>query len=453
MAIVKKRLIIWLLRAYIKRWGKIIILYFFLGLVIFFMLLVGFTYLAPKFPFGRNEVIGVYGNYRIDTLPDSILKNLGEGLTVIDDHGTIHPGMASSWAIENGGKTYVFRLKPHLVYNDGSVVTSSSINLHYKDVTVSYPDTDTIVFKLQNPYTPFLVTVSKPIFKKDFVGVGNYVVSTSKINGSFVESITLHSHGLPSTVISYEFYPTQESLKIAFALGEISQISGIDDISFKNTSFKKFPNTQVERQVNYNELVTLFYNTNDKILNDKKVRTALAYALPNTFINGLRAQSPLSPLSWAYQPNDEYVQDFYHAKLLLQAAGFDTKVKIPTLEIDSLPRFKATAQEIASVWKKIGVSTKIVLVDRAPGNANYQIFLGNFIEPKDPDQYTLWHSDQSNNITNYKNLRIDKLLEDGRRTVEQDKRVTLYANFQKYLIEDQPASFLYFPYTYSITRR
>jgi len=453
MAIVKKRLIIWLLRAYIKRWGKIIILYFFLGLVIFFLLLVGFTYLAPKLPFGRNEVIGVYGNYRTDSLPETIIRDLGQGLTTVDEHGQVHPGMASSWAIENSGKTYIFRLKQNITYTDGSSVTSSSINLHYKDVTTTFPDKNTIVFTLQNPYTPFLITVSKPIFKKDFIGVGSYTLSNIKLNGNFVESMSLRSQSAPYQTISYEFYPTQDALKVAFALGEVSQIASIDDIAFKNTTFSTFPHTKIDKQVNYSELVTLFYNTSDKILSDKKVRSALAYTLPNTFVFGLRAQSPLSPLSWAYQPNNEYLQDFDHAKLLLQAAGYDDKTKIPTLEIDTLPRFKATAEVIASVWKKIGVTCKIVITDHAPSSVSYQLFLGNFQVPKDPDQYTLWHSDQQNNITNYKNLRIDKLLEDGRRTQEQEKRVTLYANFQKYLIEDQPATFLYFPYTYSITRK
>ena len=84
---------------------------------------------------------------------------------------------------------------------------------------------------------------------------------------------------------------------------------------------------------------------------------------------------------------------------------------------------------------------------------NYQIFLGYFNVPSDPDQYTLWHSDQPTNITNYKNLRIDQLLEDGRRTLDTQKRIKIYADFQKYLLDDQPASFLYFPYEYKIVRK
>ena len=64
----------------------------------------------------------------------------------------------------------------------------------------------------------------------------------------------------------------------------------------------------------------------------------------------------------------------------------------------------------------------------------------------------LWHSDGPDNITHYKNLRIDKLLEDGRKTVDVAKRKAIYNDFQKYLLEDAPAVFLYYPDEYTITR-
>jgi peptide/nickel transport system substrate-binding protein len=55
-------------------------------------------------------------------------------------------------------------------------------------------------------------------------------------------------------------------------------------------------------------------------------------------------------------------------------------------------------------------------------------------------------------ITRYKNLRIDKLLEDGRKTVNINERKKIYADFQRFLLDDMPASFLYFPYEYTVTR-
>ena len=73
--------------------------------------------------------------------------------------------------------------------------------------------------------------------------------------------------------------------------------------------------------------------------------------------------------------------------------------------------------------------------------------------PQDVDQYALWHSDQPNNITRYVNLRVDKLLEDGRKEMDLEKRKLIYADFQKFIQADPPASFLFFPYIYNVTRK
>ena len=64
--------------------------------------------------------------------------------------------------------------------------------------------------------------------------------------------------------------------------------------------------------------------------------------------------------------------------------------------------------------------------------------------PKDPDQYSLWHSTQATtNISKYKNPRIDKLLEIELSLIKiQGKNIF---RFSKILVEDVPAIFLYHP--------
>jgi peptide/nickel transport system substrate-binding protein len=116
-----------------------------------------------------------------------------------------------------------------------------------------------------------------------------------------------------------------------------------------------------------------------------------------------------------------------------------------------LTKYKRTAQTIAQNWKQIGVKVKIEEVDTVP--KDFQLYVGDFNVPKDPDQYTLWHTGEINNITKFSNLRIDKLLEDGRKTVNQEERLKIYFDFQKYLIDESPASFLYFPYEYEFVRK
>jgi peptide/nickel transport system substrate-binding protein len=54
----------------------------------------------------------------------------------------------------------------------------------------------------------------------------------------------------------------------------------------------------------------------------------------------------------------------------------------------------------------------------------------------------------------YDNKDVDKLLQEARQTMDDEKRNEKYAQFQKLLIEDVPAVFLYSPtYLYPINKK
>lgn len=451
MIVIRRRLIFWLVKEYIKKWGKAIVLSFFIGLFVFFVLMSAIRYFLPKIPLGRNESIGIVGSYTLDKIPQFMLQDVSLGLTSISPDGSVVPQIARQWKIENDGKKYTFFLRQDVYFSDKSKVTSENISYNFSDVVVKKPNDTTIVFELRDSYSPFLTTVSRPIFKKGFIGTGEYILKDVKLNGDFVQSLTLSSVKNQYITKTYQFYSTSDSLKTAYVLGEVSKAIGLFDIEYKNNSFDMFPNTIVSKIIDYGQLVTLFYNTQDSVLSDKRVRSALSYALPNDFTEGKRAYLPFSPKSWAYGAEYEYAQDIDGARILLSTSETGSKSASLNIEIKTLPGFEKTAKEVVEAWKKIGVEGKITLIDRIPDN--FQVFLGNFSMPKDPDQYTLWHSGQSNNITRYENKRIDKLLEDGRKTVNIEQRKKIYSDFQKYLLADAPASFLYFPYEYEVTKR
>src|SRR5260221_2487147 len=449
MVTLNKRLSFWLVKAYIKKWGKTFFLFFLIGLVVFFLLKSAIVPFMTKIFSSNQEIIGVSGSYTPSTLPSVLLSKMSRGLTKVADNGDVLPDVATSWQIQDD-KTYTFHLSHSVVFSDGTPLTVKDIHYNFSNVTVIKPDNYTIVFHLQDVYAPFLVTVSRPIFKDGFVGISTYKVQDVKLNGDFIQSFTLASLTDAGQRITYQFYPTEDSVKVAFSLGEIGKMS-ITDLSFQNTTFPNFPNVSISKDTEYSQLVTLFYNTLDRNLNDKKLRDALSYALPDTFPEGQRAYYPISPLSFAYQETNLHTKDLAHAKLLLSASLGDDTTKYPVLTIATLPKYKKVAVIVANSWKDLGIQTKIVQVDSLP--SSFQIYLGDFTVPKDPDQYTLWHSFQSNNITNFKSPRIDKILEDGRKTLAQDERVKIYSDFQKYLLDEQPATFLYFPYLYTVTRK
>lgn len=450
MIILRRRLIFWLIKAYAKRWGRTILIYFSIGLLAFLALRLFWGNLSDKLHLGKVETIGMAGAYTVDDLPSSILTKISQGLTSVSKDGEIKPGTARKWRIQNNDKSYIFYLRPDAYFSDGTNLTSDLISYNFSDVSVLRPDKYTIVFTLKEKYAPFLVTVSRPIFKKGFVGVSDYKIKGIKLNGNFVESIDLVSLK-DKNRLSYQFYPTMDALKIAFALGEVTKMVELSDINFQNTNFYSFKNAQVLRSVDYGKLVTLFYNLRDKDLSAKSLREALSYTIPDNFSEGLRNESPFAPSSMvATSGLNTYQQDFEHAKLLLEKFQSGTLSGSLALTISTLPQYENTASTISAIWKKLGISTKIQVVDKVP--SNFQIFLGSFKVSLDPDQYMLWHSSQISNITHYNNLRIDKLLEDGRQEIDLEKRKKIYADFQKYILADPPASFLYFPYIYEVTR-
>lgn len=449
MLVLRRRLLYWLIKEYIRKWGRSILIFFGIGLVVFFLLVLFLQTFKPRLPTTQKETIGVVGAYTVDNMPFYILTDLSEGLTEIAEDGKPIPAAAKSWKITDNGKTYMFILHTNMYFTDGTNFTSSTVDYKFSDAVIERPSKYVIIFKLKDSYSPFLTTVSRPIFKRGFVGLNNYKIKNVSLNGSFVKSIELVSARGPYSVKTYKFYPSSDSLKTSFLLGEVTKAVGLSDDMFRTAEFKHFPNLTEQKVVNYDQLVTLFFNTQDKELSSRDIRNGLTYALPDTFTEGKRSYTFFPPQSWAHSPQYLYAQDTPHAKQLTEDLRSSSQSAV--LQIKTLPKYLKTAEIVANAWQQIGLKTAIEVVDTIP--TKFQIFLGEFSLPKDPDQYMIWHSGQENNITKYESKRIDKLLEDGRKTVSMESRKQIYADLQKYLLADSPAAFLYFPYDYTIIRK
>lgn len=447
MASLRRRYYAWLIKAYFKKMRRTIISSIVLGILVFFAFIGLLNYYFRPLIFKTTENIGYEGTYTVQTLPKEILREVSNGLTLVTLNGQIQPAAADSWTITKD-KIYTFKIKKGIRFHNGQELTSENVNLNFKDVAKKPIDKYTIQFELKNPYAPFLTSVANPIFGKDLSGIGRYRVDEVDVNGGFVRTITLADTKDKTKKKKIYFYPTQKALKVAFMLGEVDKIYGALSPVVDATDLSKWKKVKVEKYTNYNTLVTIFYNNNDSILNDKKVRQALNYALPESIAAGERAFGPISPLSIYYSRPPTYkISDIELSKTLLSTVKDPMK---EPLVISTTDEYQKVALDIQKDWEKIGIKSKIKIVQDIP--SDFQVFIYKFQLPHDPDQYVLWHSDQLNNITHYKNLRIDKLLEDGRSTTDPEKRRKNYADFQKYLTDDVPASFYYFPIEYNLEK-
>lgn len=425
------RYLIRLMQAFFKRFKGIIFVGFVGGIIIFLFL----TLFLPSMTSSKQK-IGMVGRFTVDNLPEEISKKISDGLTKTDDSGNIVPSLAKSWETVDGGKTWVFTIDENKKWQDGKPVTTDDINYEFSDATLEKTSKDVIRFNLDNQFSAFPVILTKPIFKKGLLGTGEWEVKDVSLTGGYVQSITIVNS--KKDKITYKFYPSEERLVLGFKLGEIDSIKSIQDISV----FSNWKTTKIDKEVGYYNFVGIFLNTENEKLSEKSVRQALNYAI-NKGDFGERAIGPISPFSWSYNPQvKQYQLDLEKTK----------EAKDISIKLTTLPNLLKTAEKIANDWKSAGVNTEVEVVTSVP--QDYEAFLATVDIPKDPDQYSLWHSTQTGtNISRFKNPRIDKLLEDGRTELDQETRKKIYLDFQRFLVEDVPAIFLYHPTFYTITRK
>ncbi len=448
MQFIRRRYYFWLIRAYFKRWNRTIISSVILGAIFFFILTFSLNfYIFPRLQ-KKVQKIGYAGAYTLQTIPQEILLDISYGLTEVGDNQSIKPGAAYKWQVKDGGREYIVYIKKGQYFHDNRELTAQNLPISFKDVDKKNIDDYTISFRLKEPYAPFLNSLSMPIITDKLAGLGDHKITKMDLNAGFIRSMTMAKKKDTSIRKIIIFYPSEEALRIAYSLGEIDVANGLKSTAIKNRDFESFRNTRIIKDINYGKLVTAFYNNSDKILSNKKIRQALNYAMPAKFTEGERAFSPIPQGSLYFSKTPNYgIADPEIAKELLTE---EDDAKNTLFELSVLEGFENAAKALQKDWEKIGIKSKIKTVYTLP--QSFQILIYPMNLPHDPDQYTLWHSGEVNNIARYRNLRIDKILEDGRLNHDKESRIEIYQDFQKYLIDDVPASFLYFPYEYQISR-
>ncbi len=278
--------------------------------------------------------------------------------------------------------------------------------------------------------------------------------------------------------LEFSFYGSEDELIKAFNSNDVDSIGSISGMKVRDLKFAHRINLEQLKMPRY---FALFFNQNQsKALADKNVRLALNYATDRVAIinkamdgNAFLINSPMMGGVLDINPNvRSYDYDLEKAKSVLTAGGWTTdaegrlarskdnilEVKITTSQWSELG---AVAQEVKSQWEKLGVKVTIealpisqlqqVIKDR-----NYQILLFGEIMAIDPDPFTTWHSSQRQepglNLALYKNDTADRLIEEARGTLNPLERMQKYDDFQKILLEDIPAVFLYSPhYLYGLS--
>ncbi len=224
-----------------------------------------------------------------------------------------------------------------------------------------------------------------------------------------------------------------------------------------------------------NNYTYLGFNLKRQPFDDIRVRQAINYAIDKQeLIDGVLlglgepVSSPYKPgTRWTNPDLSPYPYDPQKALALLKEAGYEDHDGDGILDRNGKPlsfemltnqnkQREMSAVLVQRKLKEIGIDARIRVLEWAS-------FIGRFIKTGefdavvlgwglslDPDQYSIWHSSQQEpgqfNFIGYNNPQVDKLLEQGRMELDIEKRMKIYHEFARILLEDSPIVYLYAGY-------
>lgn len=429
----------WFFTAFFKQYYQLVIT----SLVFSISLGIIAVNLKTKLPPAKKTYrIGIIGLYSSNNLPQLVKIILNAGLTKVGNQQTILPNLASTWTVSEDGKTYTFKTRPDLKWNNGLEFKTSQIKLSIPSVKIQTPDDQTITFILPDAFSPFPSILTNPITDKDGHLVSNFSIQLTQSSNGTLTKIELSSKDLH---LVFKIFPNSNTSLTAYKIGEVDAVFGLPDIGLGDLTKQGI----VKSTDNLNQSLVVYLNTKESTLKNKSIRQALAYSLSDKSFGRIRSLGPISPLSWTYNPLVKpYDSDPTKANKLIKDSIKDQTINF---ELATNPTYLSIGESVKEQLDAVGISTDVRVVTAKP--ENYQLYLTTFDSPPDPDQYIYWHSTQSQlNKSKLDNEKIDKLLEDGRRTSSVVDRKRIYTEFQRTFSEELPAIFLFHPRYLNISR-
>ena len=417
----------------------------------------------------------------------------------------VEPGLAERWEIAPDGKKYTFQLRPRVAFHDGTPLNAESfvqgiarqfdkaspINIYnsgpvegYEAFTYGanpgYRATGemTVEFTLEEPSAAFLSSLAmvwngvvSPAaaakFGKDFrnnpVGTGPFVFKEYRPRDQVIlEANAGYWRGKPKLDrIVFKILPDPQAALLAMRRGEVHILADVGAATI--------PALRQEAGV---ELLTqpglaicgVALPCDTKPFDDVRVRRAMNLAVDKAAIDKALYQglavpmtSPLPPAQWGHDTAVAgYGYDPEQAKRLLAEAGV-SGLRIELLTYNSPRGYNPAGADLAvavqGYLKRVGVEADVRRMDMGAFLSTVRsgkyagLRMGGWTgDNGDPDNFVgaLFASKEIpiGNTAHYSNAEVDKLLAEAARTVDHDRRVALYDDIQKRIVDDAPWIFI-----------
>ena len=419
------------------------------------------------------------------------LYSIYETLTKINEDGSVSPLLAESWQTSPDLKTYTFKLRKGIKFQNGEPFDSAAVKFSFdraaaptstnKDRSlfqsfeqVSAPDADTVVLVLKyaEPNLPFLLgqasasivePKSAPTDATQPVGTGPYTLG-AWAKGS---SISLNK---------WDAYRNAGAIKLAKVTIRIISDPSAQVAALLSGDVDVFPRVAAARSLaqfksdpRFAVLVggsraktIVSINERRKPLDDVRVRRAILAAIDRKAMIDGAVDGFGAPIGSFYTPGSlGYVDttginpyDPEKAKKLLTEAGVSAPLEL-SLKLPPPPYARQGGEILAAQLAKVGIVAKIENVEWAQwlsqvftGPHNFDLTIVSHVEPFDLVKLT-----ESDYYLGYNSEAFNHLYKEIMATPGEADRARLLGDAQRMLANDAVAGFLFQPQWITITNK
>jgi peptide/nickel transport system substrate-binding protein len=424
-------------------------------------------------------VVGVYGIGQ-----SAAAALLFDTLTRLDENHKAQPKLALSWSSTPDFKTWTFKLRPDVKFQDGSPFNAAAVAFNTERwldpanhcrcaffltniARVEAVDELTVAFHLKAPsvalpvligtttvvnviHSPKAIQELGDTYNRHPVGTGPFRVKSWQ-NGVGVVLERNPDYWNPGhPYLDEVVIRTLPDAPARFA----SVLSGETDIIWHDeaddiVAAQKNAAVKVREYAGSGAQVYAF-NTKVPPFDDVRVRQALRYALDLQAYADAQwaglwhpAKDPYGPGSWVQcKDAGALPYDPDKAKALLAAYGKPVAFKMVAT---TTTRGRAISQIFQEFWKAAGAQITIDQVDVTTLVAkafrrDFQLIgwaIADFPDP-DPQMYADFYTGSPLNLAGYSNPEVDRLLDEARGTADQEQRSHDYCEIAKILNRDVP---------------
>ncbi len=415
-------------------------------------------------------------------IAEIVLYNIFETLTKINSDGTVSPLLAESWEVSPDLKTYTFKLRKGVKFQNGEPFNAAAVKFSFERAAaekstnkdkrtfasmerVGVVDDYTVVVinKELNPDFLFLMGQATAVIVEPKsadtnatkpVGTGPYKLDSWKQGAS----VTLakwpdfrNAAAIKMNKATFRFIGDPAAQVAALLSGDVDVFTRVG-AARSLAQFKQDPRFQVIISGSRAKTI-LAINNKKKPLDDVRVRRAISAAIDRKAVIEGAVDGFGVPIGSHYVPGafgfvdttgvNPYNPD--KARALLAEAGVKTPLEL-SLILPPVPYARQGGEVIAAQLAKVGIVAKIQNVEWAQwlsgvyGNKNYDLTIISHVEPFDLGNFA-----KPGYYWNYESAKFSEIYDKINNAPRAADRAKYLADAQRMLANDAVHAFLFQP--------